>query len=295
MLDFLRVQIDSVRQCLPLPQSKLIQLQAFVQAFLYWCRASKRQLQVLAGRLNWACRVVYGGRTFLRPILDAMNSLWSSSARFHFTPDFYADLFWWSRFLAVFNGERLFLDFVPECSVQTDAPFKAVGAFFQGDWRYFNFVAESDLLADLHINYKEVLAVVMAAENPTNQWSNRHVVIHSDNQAAVSLISKGSTKNIIVMHYLCRLFWLSVVFSFCITAKYIEGAKNVITDAISFHVYIAFLICFMHWAFLAITMSFGLYYKPVCSITCLSLASTLEQELTSEVFEFRSHTFTDTT
>ena len=71
-----------------------------------------------------------------------------------------------------------------------------------------------------------------------------------------------------------------------------------------FHIHIPFLICFVHWAFFADTMSFGLCYRPVCSITCLSvvhcffplgsLASALEQELTSEVFGFRSHTFADT-
>ena len=95
MFDFPGVQIDSVGQCLSLPQGKLVELQAFVQAFLYRRRGSKRQLHVLAGKLNWACRVVYGGRT-LRRVLDASNSLQSSSARFRFTPDFLADLFWWS-------------------------------------------------------------------------------------------------------------------------------------------------------------------------------------------------------
>ena len=59
----------------------------------------------------------------------------------------------------------MFLDAVPELNVQTDACFEAAGAFFNGDWRYFNFGAESKVLADLHINYKEVLAVVMAAKN----------------------------------------------------------------------------------------------------------------------------------
>ena len=187
-LTFLGVQIDSVGQCLLLPQGKLVGLQAFVQAFLCRRRTSERQLQVLAGNLNWACRDVCGDRPLLRRILDAMNSLLSSSARFRFRPDFYADLFWWSRFLAVFNGKRLFLNSVPECSVQTDASFKAAGAFFHGDWRYLNFVAESDLLTDLHINYKEVLAVVMAAGNWSNQWSNRHVIILTVKQQFLSSI-----------------------------------------------------------------------------------------------------------
>ena len=197
----------------------------------------------------------------------------------------------------------MFLDSVPECSVQTDASFEAAGAFFHGDWRYFNFVAESDLLADLHINYKEVLAVLMAAENWSNQWCNRHVIIHSDNQVADSISNKGSTKTPIFMHYLRKIFWFSAVFNFCITAKYTEGAKNVIADAISrLH---SFPYLFRALGFLADTMSFGLCYKPVCSIICLSivhcffplgsLASALEQEITSEVFEFRSHTLADTT
>ena len=35
------------------------------------------------------------------------------------------------------------------------------------------------------------------------------------------------------MYYLRRLFWLSAIFNFHITAKYIEGENNVIADTIS--------------------------------------------------------------
>ena len=64
-LTFLGVLIDTVSECLSLPQEKLVDLQLFVQDFLHRHRASKRLLQSLAGKLNWASRVVYGGRTFL--------------------------------------------------------------------------------------------------------------------------------------------------------------------------------------------------------------------------------------
>ena len=84
-----------------------------------------------------------------------------------------------------------------------------------------------------NINYKEKLAVVMAAENWCDKWTYRHITIHSDNQVAVSIINKGSTKNPIIMYYLRRLFWLCAIFNFRITAKYIEGENNVIADAIS--------------------------------------------------------------
>ena len=91
-LVFLGVLLDSISQSMSLPEDKLVALQAVILDFLHRCRASKRQLQSLAGRLNWVCHVVYGGRTFFRCILDAMASLTSSSARYRLTSDFYANL-----------------------------------------------------------------------------------------------------------------------------------------------------------------------------------------------------------
>ena len=89
------------------------------------------------------------------------------------------------------------------------------------------------MLSALHINHKETLAVVLAAERWAPQWVNRHVIIHSDSQAAVTIINKGSTCNSLIMGYLRRLFWLSAIFNFRITARYIKGCDNAIADAIS--------------------------------------------------------------
>lgn len=64
-LVFLGVEIDTVHFSLSLPASKLTELQRVVSNFLNKRQVNKKQLQQLAGKLNWACRVVYGGRTFL--------------------------------------------------------------------------------------------------------------------------------------------------------------------------------------------------------------------------------------
>ena len=74
-LTFLGVEICSRTLTLSLPAPKLEELRALVASFLSKKRATKRQLQHLAGKLNWACKVVYGGRTFLRRVLDLMNTL----------------------------------------------------------------------------------------------------------------------------------------------------------------------------------------------------------------------------
>jgi len=63
----------------------------------------------MAGKLNWACRVVYGGCTFLCRILDMMNSM-SPSAKHRLTASFYRDISWWVNFTHFFMGTQIFLN-----------------------------------------------------------------------------------------------------------------------------------------------------------------------------------------
>ena len=116
--------------------------------------------------------------------------------------------------------------------VHTDVCYEAAGVF-NGDWGYYNFFSEIPAMSDLHINYKEVLVVIFMAERWAPLSSCKHVIIHSDSQVAACIINKGSTKNSLIMGLLHRLFWLSAIYNFRITARYINGAHNVIADAIS--------------------------------------------------------------
>ena len=58
-LVFLGIQFDSFAMTLSLPLAKLVELDQLVKAFLFRKAVSKRELQRLIGKLNWACRVVY--------------------------------------------------------------------------------------------------------------------------------------------------------------------------------------------------------------------------------------------
>lgn len=176
--------------------------------------------------------MVYGGRTFLRRILDLMNSM-ASAAKYRLSQSFYRDLSWWDSFLHVFNGRRPFLDNKPTVDVMTDSSSLAAGAFFRGDWIYFNFELDCPAWSSLHITHKETLAIILAAKRWAPQWANHRVLIHSDNQAAVHIINKGTTANALIMEELRDLFWLSARHNFHITALHIEGLRNTVADALS--------------------------------------------------------------
>ncbi|KAL9952390.1 hypothetical protein ACROYT_G039640 [Oculina patagonica] len=232
-LVFLGVELDTNNCSLSLPSSKLTELQTVISNFLNKRRANKKQLQQLAGKLNWACRVVYGGRTFLRRILDMMNTLQSTTAKVRLSSDFFEDIKWWHSFLQVFNGQRPFLSTKPITDVDTDACNLAAGAYYRGDWLYHHFLLDSPECATLHINYKEVLAQVFAAFRWGPLWENHHVIIHCDNVAAVHIINKGTTNHPLVMSFLRKLFWLSAIHNFRFTASYIKGQLNTTADAVS--------------------------------------------------------------
>ena len=120
-LTFLGVVINTVAMELSLPQSKLSETGELGNTFASRKRAFKHQLQQLAGKLNWACRIVHGRRTFLCHIIDCMNALSSNSAKYLLTPEFCKDILWWQKFLLLFNGKCLLHSKVPIADVQTGA------------------------------------------------------------------------------------------------------------------------------------------------------------------------------
>ena len=232
-ITFLGIELDSVSMSLSLPHSKLDSFKLELQEFLQRKRASKRQLQAIAGRLSWAAGVVKGGRVFLRFIFDQIGILKLASHKTVISPEMRKDLLWWSTFLETFNGRSAVLDQQPLFSVFTDACDDVAGGSFGCDWFYFNWKQDLPEAATLHINEKEVLAVVLAAQRWAKFWVNKRIILHSDNMVTVASINKGTSRNKMIMRCIRRLFWLSATYNFHLTCRHLRGYLNVAADSAS--------------------------------------------------------------
>lgn len=230
---FLGIVIDSELFMLELPQQKLDEFYAILVQFASRKRASLRQLQQLAGRLNWASQVVKGGRCYLRRILDIMKPLKQSHHKVLLPQSFFADIQWWLQFLPVFNGKCLALNHAPVHDVYVDASGTGVGFIFANDWGYCGWRDIDRHVGQFHINEKEILSAVMAARRWAPLWANSRVLFHTDNITARAALRKGSAKSWRIMPYLRELFWLSALFNFTIDAVYIPGHQNDTPDMIS--------------------------------------------------------------
>ena len=231
-ITFLGVDIDTRDSTLSLGEDKLGQLHQRLLSFQNKRRASKQQLQSLAGSLNWACQAVRGGKFFLRRILDTIKPLQQQRHKALLTTEFKADLGWWLSFLRVFNGTAFF----DRCSrehVFVDACNLAAGAFHKGDWAYSVFQQDIPAASDLHINYKEVCAVVMAVQRWADQWRGKTVIVHTDSTVTKAIINKGRSKNVYVNCLLRKMAWECAKRDCKLIARHVPGSLNIFADTIS--------------------------------------------------------------
>ena len=232
-ITFLGINLNSIDMCLELSEDKCKALEEELTSFYSKVRASKRQIQSLAGKLNWACQAIHGGRIFLRRILDAQNKLNRPTHKLILDYNFKADILWWLNFMKVFNGKAMFLDYKNEYYVHTDACNEGAGIAFGMDWAYTNWELDWPEVKHMHINHKETLTVTLAAKRWAPFWRNSKITIITDSMCTMGVINKGTSKNNIIMENLREMFWLSAIYNFDIKAIHIPGAQNEIPDAIS--------------------------------------------------------------
>jgi hypothetical protein len=231
-ITFLGISIDTRVCTLSLGSEKLQRLKSELLVFTCKKRATKRQLQRLAGLLNWACQCVRGGKFFMRRILDTIRPLRQQYHKARLSSEFQKDVKWWLGFLGTFNGQVYYSE-GPVHHVHVDACNAASGMFWAGDWKYSVFEHDMPKADKLHINYKEVCAAVQSVERWADCWGNSQVIIHTDSTTTKAILNKGRSKNAFINGCLRRLFWLSARFNFTVRAIHIPGQINVIPDTIS--------------------------------------------------------------
>lgn len=231
-ITFLGVDIDTVSSTLSLGADKLGKLKEQLSNFYKRKRASKLQLQQLAGLLNWATSAVRGGKFFLRRILDSMTTLQHARHKVRLCQDFKRDVSWWLTYLDRFNGVVYFDEQARE-RVHVDACPTAAGGFWQGNWRYSVFHCDIPAAASLHITHKETLAAIEAVKCWAPHWRGKTVVIHTDNTTAKCAINRGRSRSKLVNRHLRNMFWICAKYDCRVIAVSVSGVINILADTIS--------------------------------------------------------------
>ena len=234
-ITFLGVAIDCVARTLSLPESKLLEMKLLCKSWLSKHKCTKRDLQSLIGKLNWCSRVLKGGRTFARRLINLLCKVALPSHHIRITAEARADIEWWVHALQFFHGTAQFPADIPVPSFvfSTDACPIGGGGHYGQDWFFSSWVQDYPQYASSHINVLELLSVKIAVERWGHKWKGLHIMVRSDNGATVAAVNNASSRSPELLTLIHELYWLSVKYDFKLSASHIPGVENVLSDGIS--------------------------------------------------------------
>jgi hypothetical protein len=232
---YLGIRIDCVSRTLALPEKKFADLKVLIRSWDKRKKVTKLEVQTMVGKLNWAARVIRGGRTFSRRLIDMLRSVRESHHHVRVTAAARADLSWWRECCSRFHGSCQFKCDAPlaSCCFATDSCTWGGGGFLGVDWFYASWTTDFPKMFDEHINVTELFTVVLALRRWGPQLVDCHVRIRSDNSATVAALNKSTSRSDSLMPHIREIFWLCVQYNISISSVHIPGSENVLADRIS--------------------------------------------------------------
>ena len=234
-LTILGIELDSEKLQARLPPKKRMHVIALLEVWSQKQFCRRKELESLIGHLHHACKIAPQGRTFLRRMINLLCAFQRDDHPIRLNKEFRLDLLWWQELFQVWDGLSLFLTPtwapIPDFQVSSDAAGSlGYGAIFEGHWFSGSWSASQ---APLSIAYKELFPVVVAAHLWGPSWASRRVEFLCDNEAVVSVLKSGTSRDPHLMALLRYLSLLAVRHSFSFTSSSVQGRNNSIADSLS--------------------------------------------------------------
>ena len=209
------------------------QIQAISNGATIACEKGKAklsQLESLRGKMVAAEKQTHMGRINFRMFQKAVTKALKMSYRHQWVKlpmSALEDLAWWSHQPNLARGVPC-VPPKPTIHITTDASDRGWGAqsenlSAQGEW--------SPQQLSLHINHKELLAVLLTLQRWGEQLKGQTIQFWLDNLTAVAYLSnQGGTRSPSMTQTAKQLFRLANSYQICVLANYIPGALNVVAD-----------------------------------------------------------------
>jgi len=240
VLEFMGIELDTTRMEARLPEDKLQRTRDLLAAFTKRRSVRLVELQSLIGTLQFACKAVVPGRTFLQRIINLTRGVPSRFHHIRLNKEFFKDLTMWKAFLSSWNGRSFFLDSSvtpsPDLELYTDAASSVgFGGYFNGQWFQGKWLPHMHLsrTGGISIEWQELFPIVVACALWFPHFSGKRIQFWCDNESVVAIINSGHSKAPRIMDLLRFLVLMSMKHNFFVRARHVPGVSNEIADALS--------------------------------------------------------------
>ena len=230
-MEWLGFLFNTQDMSITLPPSKLRDILDLTATWARKERASRRELQQLAGKLNHISQCVLPARKFMSRILAALRSApqWGT---IRITEPFRRDIAWFARYAEKCNGRILMEDDLPSFEIQCDACLEGGGGF--SDTNFYSIPFHESMFADMHISQIEAFNIVLAVKTlMPDDLRAAQIVITTDNSAAMHTLNSGRTHDPILAACSRELWLVAALRELRIVVNHAPGASLVLADALS--------------------------------------------------------------
>ncbi|XP_068698004.1 uncharacterized protein [Montipora foliosa] len=201
-IEFMGIVLDSVRMEARLPQDKLSRISVLLNSFKHRRSVRLVDLQSLIGTLQFACKVVVPGRTFLQRAINLTRGVPSRFHHIRLNKEFFKDLAMWKVFISNWNGRSFFLESSPtpaqHLELYTDAAGSiGFGGYFQGKWFQGRWPPHMSLSQQcgVSIEWQELFPIVVACSVVWHPFlTGKRLQFWCDNLSVVAIINSGRSK-----------------------------------------------------------------------------------------------------
>ena len=231
---FLGIEVNSILLIMRIPGEKMSEILELLQFWTNKTHCSVRELQSLAGPLNFASRCVKSGRIYLSRILNFLRTM-NNVGTYRIPRDTQLDILWWKEFFPLYNGVSLMMNSEwteADQLIASDSCLTGGGAYTNNQFVHFQF-PEIVLKKCKHINQLECVTLVVAIAKWAPLFRCSKLLVNCDNQVTVQCINSGFSRNKVLQSCLRYLHRVMALESFDLKAQYLTSGDNRVADSLS--------------------------------------------------------------
>ena len=225
----LGILVDTTNFTLSIPDKKLSEIRSIIALWKDKTYCSKTQLQSLLGSLLYISKCVRYSRCFLNRILHTLRCH-SDKKSIPLDEEFHKDIAWFSKFMVNFNGTTFFDK--PDIQFETflDASLTGIGGVCGRDIYHHTIPL---FLRNSPIVVLEMFNILVATRLWAFNWANKNILIHCDNEAVVTILNSGKSKDLTLSRISRNIFMQCASHDIHLKIKHVPGKNNNIADLLS--------------------------------------------------------------
>ena len=234
-MPFLGINCNTLTMSISLTNTRLFEIRNETETWLNKKSCSKKDMQRLVGKLNFAAGTVRAGRLFFSRILDAMKKMPKHGIRV-IDKEVLKDIKWWRVFMSEFDGISIMAENdyrLADEVIESDACLQGLGGLCGNEYFHIQVPDHIRALEQVAINELECLALLICLRIWAKQCAGLKIICKCDNETTVKVVNAGKAHNSFTQKCLREIAFISARNSVQVKVQWVKGISNRSADKLS--------------------------------------------------------------